>query len=368
MIKIGKKKNLPGRDPVKRDEILTNLCSAIASGKWLPGDRIPDRKELLAQFGVSIVTLQNAIEILLCDGFLVSERGRGTFVAERPPCTHRFAVISTKEDMPNRFQKNLLQSAKKLGKERGFEIFSASLNLYDMQLNPGEINSILDQIDRHLFAGILMIPYFPKEEIPTHARAAGIPLARFHAETGWLLPPSDIVFDLKLMEPADLFVKVFQENNVKKVSILCWNEPGFGTSGLVDRLASAGIVVRPEWILSIPPKWQTTGPNIIRLLLSLPDGLRPDGIFVADDNLLPLVLAEAEALNIRIPEDLFVAVQYNFPEEGGRFPRIWKIGPDTDEIVKAFFECSKQVRETGIPQTRTIGIHTSNEKEEKRKI
>lgn len=54
----------------------------INMGELLPGDRIPSKTELGQMLDISSMTVQRAFEILAKRGLIISERGRGTFVAK----------------------------------------------------------------------------------------------------------------------------------------------------------------------------------------------------------------------------------------------------------------------------------------------
>ncbi|RJF76999.1 GntR family transcriptional regulator [Rhodopseudomonas palustris] len=52
----------------------------IARGQWPTGFRLPANEQLAAEFGVSRVTIRQAVELLARDGALEAQQGRGTFV------------------------------------------------------------------------------------------------------------------------------------------------------------------------------------------------------------------------------------------------------------------------------------------------
>ncbi len=58
------------------------LLEKIESGEYRPGDRIPTEMELQEMFGVSRMTVRQAISRLVNAGKLRAEQGRGTFVTE----------------------------------------------------------------------------------------------------------------------------------------------------------------------------------------------------------------------------------------------------------------------------------------------
>lgn len=52
----------------------------IARGVWAKGLRLPANEELAAEFGVSRVTIRQAVDLLTRDGVIEAQQGRGTFV------------------------------------------------------------------------------------------------------------------------------------------------------------------------------------------------------------------------------------------------------------------------------------------------
>lgn len=57
------------------------LRERIRQGALKDGEKLPPLEELAANFGVSRVTARQAVQILVSEGFLTSERGRGTLVS-----------------------------------------------------------------------------------------------------------------------------------------------------------------------------------------------------------------------------------------------------------------------------------------------
>ena len=52
----------------------------IEGGEWKPGDKIPSENELCDKFEVSRMTIRQAINNLVEQGYLYRKRGIGTFV------------------------------------------------------------------------------------------------------------------------------------------------------------------------------------------------------------------------------------------------------------------------------------------------
>ncbi|MFD1125470.1 GntR family transcriptional regulator [Lentilactobacillus raoultii] len=64
-------------------QIHNDIKRNIEAEKWKIGDRIPSERELSGEFGVSRMTLRQAIQTLVDEGILERRVGSGTFVANQ---------------------------------------------------------------------------------------------------------------------------------------------------------------------------------------------------------------------------------------------------------------------------------------------
>lgn len=58
------------------------LVYCIVSGRYKPGDQLPTVRELAVQLDINYNTVNKVYQDLERDGFIVTRRGRGTFVNE----------------------------------------------------------------------------------------------------------------------------------------------------------------------------------------------------------------------------------------------------------------------------------------------
>lgn len=68
----------------KYARIADSLRQRIARGRWTAGAQLPTNEALAAEFGVSRVTVRQAVDILARDGLVEARQGRGTFVTGAP--------------------------------------------------------------------------------------------------------------------------------------------------------------------------------------------------------------------------------------------------------------------------------------------
>lgn len=90
-----------GRTPLYY-QIYDLLRGKIESGLYAPGDQLPTEAELSAEFAVSRITVKQAIQMLVNDGVLTRQQGKGTFVT-KPKVQRKFkGLISFHDEMRQR--------------------------------------------------------------------------------------------------------------------------------------------------------------------------------------------------------------------------------------------------------------------------
>src|ERR1700674_718184 len=74
----------------------------VTSGEWRPGDQIPTIRQLGELYGVSRITVVQALDELSRDGLLIRWQGKGVFVGEPRPDTPRMPLQSFTEETVGR--------------------------------------------------------------------------------------------------------------------------------------------------------------------------------------------------------------------------------------------------------------------------
>jgi GntR family histidine utilization transcriptional repressor len=72
-----------------------HLRRELSRGRWKAGEQMPSEADLVAQFGVSRMTVNRALRELQADGLVQREQGRGTFAAP----LHKLASTLTIRDL-----------------------------------------------------------------------------------------------------------------------------------------------------------------------------------------------------------------------------------------------------------------------------
>lgn len=78
------------------------LHDKINTGTWKPGDMIPPESELINQYKISRITIRKVLDLLVREGLIVRERGRGTHVANTRLEHVMTRIVSFTDDMRQR--------------------------------------------------------------------------------------------------------------------------------------------------------------------------------------------------------------------------------------------------------------------------
>jgi GntR family transcriptional regulator len=85
------------REPAYR-RIATSFKREVRAGRLRAGQKLPSESELMSQFGVSRITVRNAIAILAAEGLVETRHGSGTFV-NQPPVPYQLYRLSSFEEV-----------------------------------------------------------------------------------------------------------------------------------------------------------------------------------------------------------------------------------------------------------------------------
>ncbi len=72
--------SLPALGQSRYGTLATALRQRVLDGEWKPGDMIPSESSLAASYGVALGTIRQALALLVQDGVLRRQHGKGTFV------------------------------------------------------------------------------------------------------------------------------------------------------------------------------------------------------------------------------------------------------------------------------------------------
>lgn len=86
-------------------QVADALRERIVKGAWPIGTRIPTLPELAEEFGVGLVTVRQAVQILKNERLVAPEQGRGTFVRDKPQTHPKMRVETSLRGLADLYRK-----------------------------------------------------------------------------------------------------------------------------------------------------------------------------------------------------------------------------------------------------------------------
>lgn len=181
-------------DPINRSsklplyqQIYDILRAELGRGAWQPGDLILTETDLMAKFGVSRIIVRQALDMLVKDGLIYRQRGKGTFVAHPPIEQATTRIISFTDDMRRRgfepgtavLQAELLPAPQSLAEPLRVPAGEELAHIQRLRLADGEPLAIEDSYLIHRYCpGILGHDYASKPLRETLEGIYGVRMAR----------------------------------------------------------------------------------------------------------------------------------------------------------------------------------------------
>lgn len=307
---VDSKKEL-GRTPEKRREIIKALTGKIVSGEWALGEKIPNRLKIEKAFNASSVTVQRAMELLAADGFLEPRGRNGTFVSNKPPYLHNYAIVFYGSPKRNwsAFLESLASEAAKLKLPDGFKI----KYYYDINGDPRvkDYGHLISDIRAHRLAGIFFsanpyevagTPIIDEGEIPRVA------ITNSKAKNKFI----NVMLDGDSV--GEMGVNYLIDRGCRKIGLFMSAQQSNHLLPIFKKIMSErNCVYRDEWVQSVNISTAWTTVNVVKLLFKLDKKDIPDGIYIADDNLTAHVIEGIRASNMSISKDIVLASHSNFP-------------------------------------------------------
>lgn len=169
--KMNQMKNLSGG--AKYREIAKSLLRKIDAGEYRQNELIPQEFKLMEEFGVSRITVRNALNVLVNEGYLQRTAGRGTMLVSRESNLIKLRKgMNFGMFMLSRIYNCLLVSSLL----RGLNDFGANLCVFPFLSTTDQLQYIKDTLDKNLVDGVFL-GYFDKchGKVVEYLKKIGIP-------------------------------------------------------------------------------------------------------------------------------------------------------------------------------------------------
>ena len=299
----------------KHDRIVRTIRNRIVTGNLLPGERLSVRVHIEEQFQASTVTVQRALDQLARDGFVRPDGRRGTFVAFHPPHLCNYALAF--EDHPaqenrswTRFSAALREEATAFGHSPHQDVPRRVRFYYDIQPHADveDYQRLIADVQNHRLAGIIFVSLAPGiATTPLWDSNVARVCLNAAAEPGIVSVMTDHT--------------AFIQKALDHLRALGRTRVAIVTAGLVepfvktfaDQAAARGMLTHPYWAQGPTYTTPQAVRNAVHLLFNPSQTQKPDALIITDDHLVDQAGAGLLAAGVRVPEDVAVVAQANFP-------------------------------------------------------
>lgn len=324
-----------GRPPVRREALLDMLRRAIISGRAAPGSRMPSRAVLMARHRVSSITVQRTFDQLAEDGFVVSRGKLGTWVVKTPPHLYRYGLAFASNPGNVMYWRGLdrallaVASARPTGEGWTFRRYFDTAGVQGQQ----ELQALHDDIAAGRLAGLISAYGSATAVRAVRCQWPKFPVVEISAGEG--PGAATVVLDQRsfFREALDC-LKARQRQRVAILTGVRY--PAEVLEGVLSQDArERGILVQPFWVQQIALTDPETAKGLMHLMMQGNPRSRPNGLIVADDKLTEHALAGLMLAGIRVPQDVEIVADANFPLPSAARPPIHRIGFSAFEILQA---------------------------------
>ena len=271
---------------VPKVEVVRKLIRAhIVNGKYCPGNRLPTFVEMECEFAVGRAVLQQALASLKRDGFVRSVNRQGLYVVASPPHLHQYGIVmaaSPGELGWSQLMTALSNEAHRIEKSDPHAHFRFFHGIQDKETCGEAIASLREDILSYRLAGIFLTP--KTFHIMEHPSLADLHVPRVHlwaADEGNIKPRVG-ADGIELLSRA---LKFLRDHGRQRVAIMHMAD----TTHTINHkalYAEAGLEFHPPWIQRIGRSHPGYAQDVITLLMDYRFDVRPDGLIIADDNLV----------------------------------------------------------------------------------
>ena len=321
----------------KHPSIVAELRQRIIKGDFAPGTQFPTHDELGKSFNVSRVTVQKALDRLASDGFVFAKGRRGTYVSEFPPHLYNYGIVfpcRPTDDGWVRFWTALANESGRAQSSPQQKIFCYFA--IDGHTDHEDYQRMMTAVKSHRLAG-LFFTFPPSQEVLQSILSEEESLPIVAVVYG--KSPAYSVLELDSHAFVDKALDYLKSRGKRRIAMISVpNVPGDFLEYFQAAAASRRMSTKPYWIQHVPATAPLCARNLAHLLLNPDQKIRPDGLFITDDNLVEYATSGLIAANVRVPQDLDLVAHCNFPWLTPSVIPAKRLGFDAIQVLRAALE------------------------------
>lgn len=331
---------------IKYGNLVDGIRTELIRGSWQANRKLPTRDELVRRYNTSRATIQKAMDQLLEEGFIESRGKSGTFTAQTPPHLTVVGLVfqaSGTDDPAWDALWSVFVSQKTALEQR----LGRTLKFYYLEQGNTEsddYHKLLNDAANSRLAGIVF-PFPPPRKLAEELNSFGTPVTAVTREqdipdvsTVWVDYASFLAKSLDYLSGCGRRRIALLANTrlpMDYVDVFC------------EEAAARKLKTSDYWIhgVSLEPQSPPWAARLVRLMFRDNAQERPDGLIVANQNLLDYALAGLQTEGLRPGRDLDIAVQTSFPALSPNTLPVKRIGFDVRRTLDLCVECINAFRD-----------------------
>lgn len=323
---------------MKTPEILEHLRARIVRGEFKPGDKLPNRPELLKEYSVCISAFQKCINQLVAENFIESRGAKGMCVTANPPHLCRFAVLLPGSEQDSGVEQDSFSAGLRLVvAEYTRQHPECSFLFYHLgSMSDPAIDrwsEFAADASRGLLAGAVCV--FLSPPAPVRKQLGDFPcvvISKLRSDAPHRAP--DISFDMQKLLQLEL--AHLAEKGCRKAAVLMFDNMTVAHNMEIMDAAENGPLYCPrKWILGMNlTSRDLLYYNMFELLFSPQNTEVPDGLAVLNENFLPIILNALTRLNLVPGRDVRIVSHGNRPNPRKLIPEVDYIPFDVGEVLQ----------------------------------
>ncbi len=303
---------MPQETETKYYNALKTLRCGIIDGTYgLPGKRMPPQSVMCEMLGVGASTIQRAYNTLADDGFLQVRSGRsGTYVAENPPHLCNYGWVIDADEAWSRFFVSMREALKSVRTKRKIR-FHEYLTSREVG-SRADVPQLYRDIRHRRLAGLIFTSDSAKHDTDDIRGVDQHSLPKVAIHEGGELGLPTVYGDRDSF--IDRAIEYLFSKGRRRIAHLCIDYPLTRLEEFETGLRRRGVDTRPYWVQPIPIGSVFRGASrVVNVLMQLEGDRRPDALIIHDDNLIEHATAGLMVAGIKVPEEVEVVAQSNFP-------------------------------------------------------
>ncbi len=283
------------------------LMNEILMGRIKPGERIPSEHNLAEMFTISRHTVRKAVSMLINEGYLTSEHGRGTYCIDRSHsrnASRNIGVITTY--ISEYIFPKLIQGIDNVLSRNGYSIILKNTN----NDTANEYKCLKDMLGKNI-EGLIIEPtksalFSQYMDLYKALESNGIPYVFIHGyHQGMADKPYVILDDAAGMYAA---VKYLAELGHRRIVGIFKADDMQGLNrhkGYARALTDSGLPYDPDNVILFHTEDRVEKPvSALREIIA--SGRRIDAVACYNDGIAFKVLQLADGMGLKVPEDISV--------------------------------------------------------------